>query len=141
MFVKIAMRHTVSGGMAGDNRISRAGPPGRAVSLTDVNVGDLLANIRETLTARQVFGEPIERDGVVVVPAAVVYGGGGGGVGQLAGERSDGGGFGLLARPTGAFVITGGTARWVPALDVNRLGVVAGVVAVVWLLVRRRSAG
>jgi hypothetical protein len=53
---------------------------------------------------------------------------------------SDGGGFGLLARPTGAFVVTGGTARWVPALDVNRLGVVAGVVAVVWLLARRASA-
>lgn len=106
-----------------------------------MSVGELLTTIRETLTARRVFGEPIERDGVVVVPAAVVFGGGGGGTGQLAGNQSDGGGFGLLARPSGAFVITGGTARWVPALDVNRLGVVAGVVAVVWLLVRRRSAG
>jgi uncharacterized spore protein YtfJ len=98
----------------------------------------LLTTIRETLTARRVFGEPIERDGVVVIPAAVVYGGGGGGVGV---PQGDGGGFGLLARPTGAFVVKDGTARWVPALDVNRLGVVAGVVAVVWLLARRRSAG
>jgi uncharacterized spore protein YtfJ len=102
----------------------------------------LLTTIRETLTARRVFGEPIERDGVVVIPAAVVYGGGGGGVGQIPGaQQGDGGGFGLLARPTGAFVVKDGTARWVPALDVNRLGVVAGVVAVVWLLARRRSAG
>lgn len=105
-----------------------------------MSVGELLTTIRETLTARRVFGEPIERDGIVVIPAAVVYGGGGGGVGQVAGVPSDGGGFGLLARPTGAFVVTGGTARWVPALDVNRLGVVAGVVAVVWLLARRASA-
>jgi uncharacterized spore protein YtfJ len=98
----------------------------------------LLTTIRETLTARRVFGEPIERDGVVVIPAAVVYGGGGGGVGV---PQGDGGGFGLLARPTGAFVVKDGTARWVPALDVNRLGVVAGVVVVAWLLARRRSAG
>jgi uncharacterized spore protein YtfJ len=105
-----------------------------------VSVGELLNTIRETLTARQVFGAPVERDGVVVIPAAVVYGGGGGGVGPVAG-RDEGGGFGLRARPTGAFVVTDGTARWVPALDVNRLGVVAGVVAVVWLLARRRSAG
>jgi uncharacterized spore protein YtfJ len=103
-----------------------------------VSIGELLTTIRETLTARRVFGEPIERDGVVVIPAAVVYGGGGGGVGAPQGE---GGGFGLLARPTGAFVVKDGTARWVPALDVNRLGVVAGVVAVVWLLARRRSVG
>jgi uncharacterized spore protein YtfJ len=103
-----------------------------------VSIGELLTTIRETLTARRVFGEPIERDGVVVIPAAVVYGGGGGGVGA---PRGEGGGFGLLARPTGAFVVKDGTTRWVPALDVNRLGVVAGVVAVVWLLARRRSAG
>jgi uncharacterized spore protein YtfJ len=103
-----------------------------------VSVGELLTTIRETLTARRVYGEPIERDGVVVIPAAVVYGGGGGGVGTPQGE---GGGFGLLARPIGAFVVKDGTVRWVPALDVNRLGVVAGVVAVVWLLARRRSAG
>ncbi len=107
-----------------------------------MSVGELLTTIREALTARRVFGEPIERDGVVVIPAAVVYGGGGGGVGQIPGaQQGDGGGFGLLARPTGAFVVKDGTARWVPAVDVNRLGVVAGVVAVVWLLARRRSAG
>ncbi|HEY3606784.1 MAG TPA: hypothetical protein VGL06_04755 [Pseudonocardiaceae bacterium] len=103
-----------------------------------MSVGELLTTIRETLTARRVFGEPIERDGVVVIPAAVVYGGGGGGVGV---PQGDGGGFGLLARPTGAFVVKDGTARWVPALDVNRLGVVAGMVVVAWLLARRRSAG
>ena len=102
----------------------------------------MLADIRETLTARRVFGEPVERDGVVVIPAAVVYGGGGGGVGQVAGQqRGDGGGFGLLARPIGAFVIKDGDARWVPAVDLSRLGMVAGVVAVAWLLARRRSAG
>ncbi len=107
-----------------------------------MSIGELLTTIQETLTARRVFGEPIERDGVVVIPAAVVYGGGGGGVGRaVGGQQGDGGGFGLLARPTGAFVVKDGTARWVPALDVNRLGVVAGVVAVVWLLARRRSAG
>lgn len=34
---------------------------------------------RDAITAQRVFGDPVERDGVVVIPAAAVRGGGGGG--------------------------------------------------------------
>ncbi len=87
--------------------------------------GQLVSTIRDTLSARRVFGEPVERDGVVVIPAAVVMGGGGGGAGTVDGGPQEGGGFGLLAWPVGAFVISNGTARWVPSIDVNFLGIVA----------------
>jgi uncharacterized spore protein YtfJ len=102
-----------------------------------VTFGELAGTIKDALTAKRVFGDPIERDGIVVIPAAVVFGGGGGGVGNLNGNQQDGGGFGLLTRPVGAFVISNGTARWVPAVDVTALGVIVGIMT--WLLTRRRE--
>lgn len=110
-----------------------------------MNVHDLVATTRDALTARRVFGEPYERDGVTVIPAAVLRGGAGGGSGQdERGQHGEGGGFGLIARPAGAYILRGGTVRWRPAFDVNRTISVAGTVAVVWLLTagrRRAPAG
>ena len=103
-----------------------------------MTVSELFDTIKEALSARRVYGDPVERDGVVVIPAAVVYGGGGGGAGDVHGKPQEGGGFGMLARPIGAFVIGNGTARWVPATDYSRIGVMISVVATVWLLTRRR---
>jgi uncharacterized spore protein YtfJ len=91
--------------------------------------------VTDALSARQVFGEPIERRGVTVVPVATVAGGGGG--------DASGSGFGGVARPTGVFVIEGGTVRWIPAVDATKLLAVVGVaVAAVLLLraVRRQRA-
>lgn len=83
---------------------------------------ELLERARDALSGQRVFGDPVERDGVTVIPAASVRGGGGGGVGEdVEGQQGMGGGFGLLARPTGAYVLQGGRVRWQPALDVNRL--------------------
>ena len=48
---------------------------------------ELIEGVREALSVRQVFGEPVERDGVTVIPAATVIGGGGGGGG---GSRAPG---------------------------------------------------
>ena len=53
---------------------------------------------RDSMSARRVFGEAYERNGVAVIPAATVQGGGGGGA-MEGGEESEGGGFGLIARP------------------------------------------
>jgi len=105
----------------------------------------LLSSVRDAMTVSRVFGEAYERDGVTVIPAAVVRGGGGGGGGRNrdTGNRGQGGGFGLIARPAGAYVITDGAVRWEPAVDVNRIvtaGVVGGVVAT-WLLTRRPRRG
>ena len=105
-----------------------------------MNVDEFLSEVRESMHARRVYADPIEQDGVVVIPAAAVAGGGGGG-----GDDSDngGGGFGLRARPVGAYVIKDGEVSWKPAIDVVRLmfgwQVVAGVAAVgLWPFARRR---
>lgn len=105
-----------------------------------MKLGHLAATARELFTAKLVYGEPVERDGTVVVPAAAVFGGGGGG-GDDAGAVPvrEGAGFGVFARPAGAFVIRGGRVRWVPAVDVTRLGLAAvvGGVALARILARR----
>lgn len=99
----------------------------------------MLSGFDAALAARRVFGEPIERDGVILVPAARIGGGGGGGIGAAAGrERPEGSGlgFGLSARPAGAFVLDRGRLRWKPAIDVNRiiLGGQLIVLAALWTL-------
>jgi hypothetical protein len=59
---------------------------------------------------------------VVVIPAAAVIGGGGGGTGdQPDGTTGGGGGYGLRARPVGAFVVRGDRVSWQPAFDLNRV--------------------
>ncbi len=129
--------------------------------------------VAESFGVRQVYGEPIERNGVLVIPAARVWsgagaGGGGGaelgavaepaapedaagdqaGVGSDAEPDAEGGGggigFGRRAEPAGAFVVDEHGARWVPAVNVNRI-VLGGQVALVlaaavigWAVARRR---
>ena len=102
-----------------------------------MNVDEMIKGVHDTLTARRVYGDPIERDGVLVVPAAAVRGGGGGG-----GDDSEngGGGFGLQARPVGAYVIRDGEVEWQPAVDAARIAVsaLAALVLVAFLLRGRR---
>ncbi|OXM51177.1 hypothetical protein [Amycolatopsis alba] len=83
--------------------------------------------MRDNLTVRRVYGEPVEKDGVVVIPAASVIGGGGGGHGTEQAKEGEGGGFVLAARPVGAYVLKGGDVRWVPAMDLTFLGLVFAV--------------
>jgi uncharacterized spore protein YtfJ len=108
-----------------------------------------LETIRETvdMAAGKVFGEPIHRDGTTVLPVAAVATGGGGGGGSgssSAGSNAtgrdaggEGGGFGVVAKPAGAFVIRDGAVSWNPALDLNRVILGGQIVAVVALLVIR----
>lgn len=104
------------------------------------DIDELLRGAQDAITAKRVYGEPVERDGVTVIPAASVGGGGGGGGDS---EHNGGGGFGLGARPVGAYVISGEKVEWKPAIDVQRLmvgwQVVAGLaVLAAWSLARRR---
>ncbi|HLH67802.1 MAG TPA: hypothetical protein VKY90_01925, partial [Candidatus Dormibacteraeota bacterium] len=71
----------------------------------------ILEQVRDQLTVRRVFGEPIDRDGATVVPVAVVRGGGGGSEQGGEGARR-GGGWGGEARPAGVFIIRGDRVRW-----------------------------
>jgi len=47
-----------------------------------MNPREILEQARDTFTVRRVFGEPIERDGLVLVPVAAVQGGAGAGGGE-----------------------------------------------------------
>jgi uncharacterized spore protein YtfJ len=104
-----------------------------------MEVHDMLAQAREALTVKRVFGEPYEKDGVTVLPVAKVQGaaGGGGGEGSDGQGQGSGGGFGVSARPLGAFVLRGGELTWRPAIDVNRIVLGGQLVAVVALLTIR----
>ena len=100
-----------------------------------MSVQDVIAQARDSMTAKRVFGDPYEKDGVVLVPAASVRGGAGGGTDPEG--KGGGSGFGLTARPVGAFVIRQGEVHWQPAIDVNRAILGGQVVAIVALVVIR----
>ena len=91
---------------------------------------ELLERARESMDGRRVYGEPYEAEGVTVIPAAAVRGGAGGG----GPEKTGGGGFGLVARPVGAWVVKDGEVYWEAARDVNRIVLGGQIVAVVALL-------
>jgi uncharacterized spore protein YtfJ len=103
---------------------------------------DLVAATRDALSVRRVFGEPIENNGVTVIPAAVVRGGvGGGGGADERGQHGEGGGFGVVARPAGAIVISNGTVTWQPAVDLDRVITLAAAVVAIGLLAVGRRRG
>ena len=104
-----------------------------------MDVQDVIAQAKDTLTVKRVFGEPYEKDGVTVIPAARVQGGAGGGSGEDPNSqgRGSGSGFGVTARPVGAFIIRDGDLSWRPAVDVNRIILGGQLVVVVALLTVR----
>ncbi|MET8765148.1 spore germination protein GerW family protein [Lentzea sp. NPDC004782] len=104
-----------------------------------MKVDELIAKTKDSLEAKKVYAEPYEKDGITVIAAATVSGGSGGGTGRDdKGQEGEGGGFGLTAKPTGAFVIIDGKVRWEPAIDVNRLIATSGAVAIAALFVALR---
>jgi uncharacterized spore protein YtfJ len=104
-----------------------------------MQVQDVIAQARDTMTVKRVFGEPYEKDGVTIIPAARVQGGAGGGSGEDPQGRGggSGSGFGVTARPVGAFIVRDGELSWRPAVDLNRIILGGQVVAVVALLTVR----
>jgi uncharacterized spore protein YtfJ len=115
----------------------------------------LIEGVREGLSVRQVFGEPVERDGVTVIPAATVIGGGGSGGGEGVGEPSSqkaqaephsqsgsgsgfGSGFGGVMWPAGAFEIRDGRVTWRPAIDLTRVLLMALALAIAVVRARGR---
>jgi uncharacterized spore protein YtfJ len=100
---------------------------------------DVIAQARDALTVKRVYGEPYEKDGVTIIPAAQIQGGAGAGGGedQEGKGKGSGSGFGLTARPVGAFIVREGELSWRPAVDVNRIILGGQIVAVVALLTVR----
>ena len=104
-----------------------------------MNIAEAFSTVSDTVTVKRVFAEPYEKDGVTIIPAAWVSGGAGGGSGHDGkGGEGEGGGFGVKARPAGAYVIKGGEVGWRPAVDPNRVVAVLGIVVVAYLLSRPR---
>jgi hypothetical protein len=108
-----------------------------------VNRGEPFQDAREAVSAKRVFGEPVERHGVTVIPVASVLGGGGGGdEGGDPGARRSGFGFGLWGRPVGAIEITERGMEWKRApLDVTgvlMVGLMFAAPAALAAWVRRR---
>ncbi|HLB36500.1 MAG TPA: spore germination protein GerW family protein [Gemmatimonadales bacterium] len=102
-----------------------------------MDVDELLSGARDVMTVKRVYGDPIERDGVMIIPAANVVGGGGGGGDK---DNNGGGGFGVTATPAGAWVIRDGEVEWEPAVDATRIATLGMVVAIIFLLVVRSIA-
>lgn len=108
-----------------------------------MDVDEVLAKATEHISGGRSFGPVIERDDCVVIPAAYVLsaGGGGGGDGPAGdGAAGTGSGAGVgtfsLSWPVGAYVVTGGEARWVPAIDATRVAVAVLVLAKLALKLR-----
>ena len=113
-----------------------------------MNATGILEDARDVLTVRRVVGEPIERDGTVVIPVVRLHGGLGGGAepddATATGTRGGSFGGGLLmgAKPIGVYVIREGKVSWLPAVDVNKLalgGQIIAMLAVVAFGFRRRG--
>ena len=105
-----------------------------------MDIQEAIAKTQDAMTVSRVYGEPFERDGVIVIPAAGIRGGGGGGGGSDAAKEAtgSGGGFGIDARPVGAYVVEGGRVRWEPAVDVTGIAVRAMVTALGLAFLLRR---
>lgn len=105
---------------------------------------DRLGAVKDLMTARKVFGEAYEVDGVTIIPVASVKGGGGGGGGEGtqpdgAGEGSGSGvGFGVQVRAVGVYEVRDGVVTWNPAIDVTRLAVGGQVLLGLLILSLRR---
>lgn len=111
-----------------------------------MDIQEKLSQATDAISVRRVYGDPYERDGVVVIPAASVrgVGGGGGGEGSQP-DRGTGSGSGLglafKARPAGAFVVRAGEVEWKPAVDATSIALRAQgglIVLLLILLLKRR---
>lgn len=105
---------------------------------------EILSAPRDMMSVRRVFGEPIERGDVTLVPVATIRGGGGGGTGENAQGAEEvpagsgaGGGYGVVARPVGVYVIRGDRVDWKPAIDITRVSIGGMMLAAVFALAVR----
>jgi hypothetical protein len=93
------------------------------------NLALKLAENAGSIGVRSAYGDPVQIEGVTIVPVALVqYGFGGGGEGDDA-EGPAGGGGGGMAIPIGAYVKSGGAARFEP----NLISLLAVGIPFVWV--------
>lgn len=109
--------------------------------MSSMKFTELLAAARDVVAVDKVFGQAVTQGDVTVIPVArVIVGGGGGGGHDENGQDGAGGGFGLVARPAGAFVLRGGDVRWQPVYDWERVALTVGLGILVMARRSRRPA-
>jgi uncharacterized spore protein YtfJ len=102
----------------------------------DERLNKFMESLGGTASAKAVFGEPVEKDGVTIVPVARVRygGGGGGGRGPRRKKKGDAGdaeqvgfghGGGVQAAPVGFIELSGGRASYRRIADPARPMVIA----------------
>jgi uncharacterized spore protein YtfJ len=93
------------------------------------NLALKLAENARSIGVRSAYGDPVQIEGVTIVPVALVqYGFGGGGEGEGP-DGAAGGGGGGMAIPIGAYVKSGGAARFEP----NVISLLAVGIPFVWV--------
>ncbi|MCO6502729.1 MAG: hypothetical protein J5I28_06580 [Acidimicrobiales bacterium] len=101
-------------------------------------IDEILTDAKDAMTVSRVYGEPYEKNGVTLIPAAAIMGGVGTGEGEGTDESTGrGGGYGMRARPVGAYKIDGEKVTWIPAVDTSRIVLTGQIVGIVALLVLR----
>jgi hypothetical protein len=86
-----------------------------------------LSEVRDQLTsdivATRVYGEPYQTaDGATVITVSTIRGGSGK---RPPGDAPGRGALGFTGAPVGVFVIRGGEVSWTPAVDANRIALLA----------------
>jgi uncharacterized spore protein YtfJ len=97
-------------------------------------VQDILDKARKTVSVREVYGEPYEREGVTIIPVARVMGAGGGGSGTGTEGEGMGTGYALKSEPVGVYVIQNGVVDWRPAVNVDKVISGAFLVGIVGII-------
>jgi uncharacterized spore protein YtfJ len=103
----------------------------------------LADRIGARLVASNVYGTPVERDGVTVVPVAVVRLGIGAGSGSDPSkhQEGEGGGAGGTAAPAGYIELKDGRSRFVPIVHPTRMvALVLGAIIAALLIMRPTRA-
>jgi uncharacterized spore protein YtfJ len=88
-------------------------------------------------SAKAVYADPVQQDGVTVIPVAKLRWGFGGGSGRKQGKRGKGGGGGMQAWPMGYIEIKDGQTEFKPIRDPMTFVPIAAVGSIAgWILLR-----
>jgi len=103
----------------------------------DNDVKAVLDRVGQNLHVSRAFGQPFERDDMLVIPVAFVAGGGGTNKQPADPKGQEGAGFGGVVYPLGVYVVRHGEVRFKPSVDAN-LFTLLGFLFVTTVLRRRR---
>lgn len=122
-----------------ETNTTEAASPGTATRHVEKLLSALAERVGAEITASNVFGAPVERDGVTVVPVATARFGFGGGGGADPRKEQDGAGAGAAGTvaAAGYIEIKDGNSRFVPVVHPARMLALISATIVAGLLITR----